>query len=162
MADYVQLMWPALIGWLGDSARIAVQVFLVIGGFWPPSRCRRTVCPAWPERPRHARPLRAVMPSWRHRLSPPPCWPLAGCCTTPSPRPPPPAAGGPFLAVAWRARLRIAVGRRLVCGHRLPDVCAGAVDGGPPCRHAATGVAGAARIWGGAVAAVFQSRCRLG
>ncbi|MGK5027737.1 acyltransferase family protein [Janthinobacterium sp. RB2R34] len=33
MSDYVQLMWPALIGWLGDSARIAVQVFLVIGGF---------------------------------------------------------------------------------------------------------------------------------
>lgn len=33
MSDYVQPMWPALLGWLGDSARIAVQVFLVIGGF---------------------------------------------------------------------------------------------------------------------------------
>lgn len=33
MSDLVQPMWPALIGWLGDSARIAVQVFLVIGGF---------------------------------------------------------------------------------------------------------------------------------
>lgn len=33
MSDLVQPMWPALIDWLGDSARIAVQVFLVIGGF---------------------------------------------------------------------------------------------------------------------------------
>lgn len=33
MSDYVQPLWPALIDWLGDSARIAVQVFLVIGGF---------------------------------------------------------------------------------------------------------------------------------
>ena len=33
MSDYVQPMWPALLDWLGDSARIAVQVFLVIGGF---------------------------------------------------------------------------------------------------------------------------------
>ena len=33
MSDHVQPMWPALIDWLGDSARIAVQVFLVIGGF---------------------------------------------------------------------------------------------------------------------------------
>ena len=33
MSDLVQPMWPALIDWLGDSARIAVQVFRVIGGF---------------------------------------------------------------------------------------------------------------------------------
>ena len=33
MADHVRPMLPALIGWLGDSARIAVQAFLVIGGF---------------------------------------------------------------------------------------------------------------------------------
>ena len=33
MADHVRGMWPALIDWLGGSARIAVQVFLVIGGF---------------------------------------------------------------------------------------------------------------------------------
>ena len=33
MADHVRPMWPALINWLGDSARIAVQAFLVIGGF---------------------------------------------------------------------------------------------------------------------------------
>ena len=33
MADHVRPMLPALINWLGDSARIAVQAFLVIGGF---------------------------------------------------------------------------------------------------------------------------------
>lgn len=33
MADHVRPMLPALISWLGDSARIAVQAFLVIGGF---------------------------------------------------------------------------------------------------------------------------------
>jgi peptidoglycan/LPS O-acetylase OafA/YrhL len=33
MADHVRPMWPALIDWLGGSARIAVQVFLVISGF---------------------------------------------------------------------------------------------------------------------------------
>lgn len=33
MADHAQAIMPALIGWLYDHARIAVQVFLVIGGF---------------------------------------------------------------------------------------------------------------------------------
>jgi peptidoglycan/LPS O-acetylase OafA/YrhL len=33
MADYVQPMLPDLIDWLAGSARIAVQVFLVVGGF---------------------------------------------------------------------------------------------------------------------------------
>ncbi|APA69519.1 acyltransferase family protein [Janthinobacterium sp. 1_2014MBL_MicDiv] len=33
MSDYVQPLWPDLLDWLGGSARIAVQVFLVIGGF---------------------------------------------------------------------------------------------------------------------------------
>ncbi|SEO57873.1 Peptidoglycan/LPS O-acetylase OafA/YrhL, contains acyltransferase and SGNH-hydrolase domains [Duganella sp. CF517] len=33
MADHVRPLLPELIGWLGDSARIAVQAFLVIGGF---------------------------------------------------------------------------------------------------------------------------------
>ncbi len=33
MADSARPLWPGLIDWLGDSARIAVQVFLVIGGF---------------------------------------------------------------------------------------------------------------------------------
>lgn len=33
MADHVRPMLPSLINWLGDSARIAVQAFLVIGGF---------------------------------------------------------------------------------------------------------------------------------
>ena len=30
MADHVRPMLPALISWLGDSARIAVQAFLVL------------------------------------------------------------------------------------------------------------------------------------
>lgn len=33
MADHAQAIMPLLIGWLHDHARIAVQVFLVIGGF---------------------------------------------------------------------------------------------------------------------------------
>lgn len=33
MADHVRPLMPELIDWLGDIARIAVQVFLVIGGF---------------------------------------------------------------------------------------------------------------------------------
>jgi len=33
MSDYAQPMAPGLIGWLAKHARIAVQVFLVIGGF---------------------------------------------------------------------------------------------------------------------------------
>jgi peptidoglycan/LPS O-acetylase OafA/YrhL len=33
MSDYVRPLLPALIDWLGGSARIAVQVFLVISGF---------------------------------------------------------------------------------------------------------------------------------
>jgi len=33
MSDHVRPLLPGLIGWLSDSARIAVQVFLVIGGF---------------------------------------------------------------------------------------------------------------------------------
>ncbi len=33
MSDYAQTIAPDLISWLYDYARIAVQVFLVIGGF---------------------------------------------------------------------------------------------------------------------------------
>ena len=33
MADHVRLLLPELIDWLAGSARIAVQVFLVVGGF---------------------------------------------------------------------------------------------------------------------------------
>ncbi|OEZ57569.1 acyltransferase [Duganella sp. HH105] len=33
MSDHVRPLLPALMDWLGSSARIAVQVFLVIGGF---------------------------------------------------------------------------------------------------------------------------------
>lgn len=33
MADLARPLWPDLIDWLADDARIAVQVFLVIGGF---------------------------------------------------------------------------------------------------------------------------------
>ena len=33
MADHVRLILPDLIDWLAGSARIAVQVFLVVGGF---------------------------------------------------------------------------------------------------------------------------------
>src|SRR3954471_4540699 len=33
MADYARPLMPSVIDWLGSFARIAVQVFLVVGGF---------------------------------------------------------------------------------------------------------------------------------
>ena len=64
MSDYVQPLWPALLDWLGGSARIAVQVFLVIGGFL----VAKSLSPAG--RPGIAAPLQAV---WRRyaKLAPP-------------------------------------------------------------------------------------------
>ncbi|MCX7293985.1 acyltransferase [Janthinobacterium sp.] len=64
MSDYVQPLWPALLDWLGGSARIAVQVFLVIGGFL----VAKSLSPAG--RPGIATPLQAV---WRRyaKLAPP-------------------------------------------------------------------------------------------
>lgn len=64
MSDYVQPLWPALLDWLGGSARIAVQVFLVIGGFL----AAKSLSPAG--RAGMAAPLQAV---WRRyaKLAPP-------------------------------------------------------------------------------------------
>ncbi|MED5597265.1 acyltransferase family protein [Janthinobacterium sp. P210006] len=64
MSDYVQPLWPALLDWLGGSARIAVQVFLVIGGFL----VAKSLSPTG--RPGIAAPLQAV---WRRyaKLAPP-------------------------------------------------------------------------------------------
>ena len=64
MSDYVQPLWPELLDWLGSSARIAVQVFLVIGGFL----VAKSLSPAG--RPGIATPLQAV---WRRyaKLAPP-------------------------------------------------------------------------------------------
>jgi peptidoglycan/LPS O-acetylase OafA/YrhL len=64
MSDYVQPMLPALITWLGDSARITVQVFLVISGFL----VAKSLSPAG--QPGLADPLQAI---WRRyaKLAPP-------------------------------------------------------------------------------------------
>ena len=64
MSDYVQPLWPALLDWLGGSARIAVQVFLVIGGFL----VAKSLSPAG--RPGIAAPVHAI---WRRyaKLAPP-------------------------------------------------------------------------------------------
>ncbi|SDA86790.1 acyltransferase, partial [Janthinobacterium sp. 551a] len=64
MSDYVQPLWPALLDWLGGSARIAVQVFLVIGGFL----VAKSLSPAG--RPGIASPVHAI---WRRyaKLAPP-------------------------------------------------------------------------------------------
>ena len=64
MSDYVQPLWPALLDWLGGSARIAVQVFLVIGGFL----VAKSLAPAG--RPGIASPVHAI---WRRyaKLAPP-------------------------------------------------------------------------------------------
>src|SRR5450830_1433288 len=54
MADRARPLWPELIDWLGDSARIAVQVFLVIGGFLAAKSLSPTAQPGL------ARPLAAI------------------------------------------------------------------------------------------------------
>ncbi|MRW87383.1 acyltransferase family protein [Pseudoduganella sp. FT26W] len=64
MSDHVRTVFPSLIDWLSNSARIAVQVFLVIGGFL----AAKSLAPSG-----HAgydNPLRAV---WRRyaKLAPP-------------------------------------------------------------------------------------------
>lgn len=64
MADYVRPVFPDLIGWLGDSARIAVQVFLVIGGFL----AAKSLSPAG--LPSHASPLGAIWHRYT-KLAPP-------------------------------------------------------------------------------------------
>ncbi|MGK5081102.1 acyltransferase family protein [Janthinobacterium sp. HLX7-2] len=64
MSDYVQPLWPDLLAWLGSNARIAVQVFLVIGGFL----VAKSLSPAG--RPGIVSPMQAV---WRRyaKLAPP-------------------------------------------------------------------------------------------
>ena len=64
MADYVRPVFPDLIGFLGDSARIAVQVFLVIGGFL----AAKSLSPAG--LPSHAHPLGAIWHRYA-KLAPP-------------------------------------------------------------------------------------------
>jgi len=56
MADHARFLWPDLFDWLADSARIAVQVFLVVGGFL----AAKSLSPAG--RPGHPDPLGAI---WR-------------------------------------------------------------------------------------------------
>ncbi len=64
MADHVRLILPDLIDWLAGSARIAVQVFLVVGGFL----AAKSLAPS--AQPVMADPLGAV---WRRyaKLAPP-------------------------------------------------------------------------------------------
>jgi peptidoglycan/LPS O-acetylase OafA/YrhL len=64
MADHARAILPSLIDWLGDHARIAVQVFLVIGGFL----AARSLAPAG--LPLAGNPLHLV---WRRylKLAPP-------------------------------------------------------------------------------------------
>ncbi|WP_229455106.1 acyltransferase [Massilia sp. KIM] len=64
MADHARVLVPELIDWLHDDARIAVQVFLVVGGFL----AARSLSPQG--RPLAADPLQAL---WRRylKLAPP-------------------------------------------------------------------------------------------
>jgi peptidoglycan/LPS O-acetylase OafA/YrhL len=56
MSDHVRFLFPAVIDWLSSSARIAVQVFLVIGGFL----AAKSLAPS--AEAGYAQPLRAI---WR-------------------------------------------------------------------------------------------------
>lgn len=64
MSDHARTLFPALIDWLSGSARIAVQVFLVIGGFL----AAKSLAPSG--HAGYADPLRAI---WRRyaKLAPP-------------------------------------------------------------------------------------------
>ncbi|SHN44155.1 Peptidoglycan/LPS O-acetylase OafA/YrhL, contains acyltransferase and SGNH-hydrolase domains [Duganella sacchari] len=64
MADHARIIAPAVIDWLSSSARIAVQVFLVIGGFL----AAKSLAPG--AEAGYAQPLRAI---WRRyvKLAPP-------------------------------------------------------------------------------------------
>ncbi|MFC0252104.1 acyltransferase family protein [Massilia consociata] len=64
MADRARPLAPGLVGWLGDEARMAVQVFLVIGGFL----AAKSLCPDG--RPGPGAPVGAI---WRRylKLAPP-------------------------------------------------------------------------------------------
>ncbi|MDN3544911.1 acyltransferase family protein [Kinneretia asaccharophila] len=59
IAETVQTLWPALIAWLYEYGRMAVQVFLVVGGFLS----ARALAPAG--RPLQGRPLELL---WRRYL----------------------------------------------------------------------------------------------
>ena len=131
MSDHVQPMWPALIDWLGDSARIAVQVFLVIGGFLAAKSLAPAGLPGLAPSPAAGdlAPLRQAGAALYRRHPDRGAGQCAGRQRD-DPRLDFGAGqrrpdGRPCAAAAWRARLRIAVGRRLVCGDRLPAVCAG-------------------------------------
>ncbi len=56
MSDHVRFLFPAVIDWLSSSARIAVQVFLVVGGFL----AAKSLAPS--AEAGYAQPLRAI---WR-------------------------------------------------------------------------------------------------
>jgi peptidoglycan/LPS O-acetylase OafA/YrhL len=64
MSDHAASLFPGLIDWLGSSARIAVQVFLVVGGFLAAKSLSRE---GWPG---HPDPAGAI---WRRyiKLAPP-------------------------------------------------------------------------------------------
>lgn len=64
MADLARPLLPGLVDWLGDDARIAVQVFLVIGGFL----AAKSLAPLG--RPGLARPVDAILRRYL-KLAPP-------------------------------------------------------------------------------------------
>lgn len=64
MSDHVRPLFPATIDWLSNSARIAVQVFLVIGGFL----AAKSLSPSG--MPGHPHPLRAIWHRYA-KLAPP-------------------------------------------------------------------------------------------
>ena len=56
MSDFTHQLWPGLITWLSQDARMAVQVFLVISGFLSaralaPTRISSTCCGCGRARP---------------------------------------------------------------------------------------------------------------
>jgi peptidoglycan/LPS O-acetylase OafA/YrhL len=147
MADHARALFPALIDWLSSSARIAVQVFLVVGGFL----AAKSLAPSG--HAGYADPLRAI---WRRYTKLAPAFLaatlIAAVASTlaaqwmshDSISPPATLAQlSAHAAAAWRCSISAGV----VCGHRLPAVCAdggGAVGGRHRRGQAPAGVADAA------------------
>jgi hypothetical protein len=124
MSDHASLLAPALMTWLSQEARIAVQVFLVIGGFL----AVRSLAP-------HAtllrdQPLALVLQRYRKLVAPYlaavligiVCAAIARALMSHDSVPGPPTLPQVRARVpaAGHRRLRRIVGRRLVHRHRLP------------------------------------------
>jgi hypothetical protein len=175
MSDVALPLAPNLIAWLYDHARLAVQVFLVLGGYLAASslapqgwvrfdsaaaqigkRFVRLMIPL-PAALAVAMAAAALVRPWLEHPSVPRCSPVA-------------AIAGACAVAAGPGGRRGALGRGVVRGHRFPTVCGYRARAGGRAHGAvpdAPGGAGTGRTGGGAggrgrVAVLGQPPARAG